>query len=153
MSQSEAEPLDCRVLYHSMGKNSRKIEEFLCNMCKFFAVRSLARHNAPRCVWRSFFLIRERTNQERGLRGLIPLRTPQCEKVAALRSAHFFAKASIFSFCVGVLKKNANTEAARKRNNKSFCQLRRTPVQLNFKQKRLCVLRLPLVMARRRAVY
>ena len=32
----------------------------------------------------SFFVIRQRTNQENGLRGLIPLRTPQREKVVTL---------------------------------------------------------------------
>ncbi|MBE6660462.1 MAG: hypothetical protein E7605_03565 [Ruminococcaceae bacterium] len=59
---------------------------------------------------------------------------PATRKVAALRSAHFFAKGCIFSFCVGVLNKNADTEGARKRNCKSFCHLRRTRVKQNFKQ-------------------
>jgi hypothetical protein len=43
----------------------------------------------------------------------MPFGFPQCEKVAALRSAHLFARIGIFSFCVGVLKKNANTKDAR----------------------------------------
>ncbi len=89
-----------------------------------------------------FFVVQQRSNQEselgRSLRGL-----PRARKVAALRSAHFFAKGCIFSFCVCKLKKLANTEDARKRKSKSFCHLRRTRVKQNFKQKRFCFLRLP----------
>ncbi|MBE6661258.1 MAG: hypothetical protein E7605_07655 [Ruminococcaceae bacterium] len=63
----------------------------------------------------------------------MPFGNPQREKSFRCRSTHFFAKASIFSFCVGVLKKNANTEVARKRKSKIFSYLLRTPVQLNYK--------------------
>jgi hypothetical protein len=83
----------------------------------------------------SLSLNKERAKENQP-RGLIPLGTPEREKSFRCRSTHFFAKASIFSFCVGVLKKNANTKDARKQNSKSFCYLRRPPVQLNFKQKR-----------------
>ena len=58
-------------------------------------------------------------------------------------SAHICAKFCTFSFCVGVFNKNANTKDARKRSSKSFCHLLRTPAQQNFKQKRVCFLRLP----------
>jgi hypothetical protein len=43
----------------------------------------------------------------------MPFGFPRCEKVAALRSAHLFAKVNFFSFRVGVLKKNTDTEVAR----------------------------------------
>ena len=46
-------------------------------------------------------------------KGLMPFGNPQCEKAAALRFAHLFAKTKNFSFCVGVLNKNANTEDGR----------------------------------------
>jgi len=80
----------------------------------------------------------------------MPLRNPQREKSFRCRSTHFFAKVSIFSLCVGVFNKNANTEDARKHKSKGFCHLRRTPVQLKFKQKRFCFLHLPRVVAKRR---
>ena len=80
-----------------------------------------------------FFVVQQRSNQEselgRSLRGL-----PRARKVAALRSAHFFAKGCIFSFCVGVFNQNADTEEARKQESKIFCHLRRTRVKQNFKQ-------------------
>jgi len=41
----------------------------------------------------------------------MPFGFPQREKPFRCRSTHFFAKASIFSFCVGVLNKNANAKA------------------------------------------
>ena len=67
----------------------------------------------------------------------MPLRNPQREKSFRCRSTHFFAKVSNFSLCVGVFNKNTNTEDARKHKSKGFCHLQRTPVQQNFKQKRL----------------
>ncbi|MBE6660308.1 MAG: hypothetical protein E7605_02780 [Ruminococcaceae bacterium] len=66
----------------------------------------------------------------------MPFGNPEREKSFRCRFTHFFAKASIFSFCVGVFNKNANTKDARKQNRKSFCHLRRTPAQLTFLQKR-----------------
>jgi hypothetical protein len=51
--------------------------------------------------------------KEREPKGLMPFGYPQREKSFRCRSTHFFAKASIFSSCVGVLKKNANTKDAR----------------------------------------
>jgi len=78
----------------------------------------------------------------------MPFGFPQREKSFRCRSTHFFAKVSSFSFCVGVFNKNADTEAARKQGSKSFCDLRRAPVQLYFKQKRVCLLRLPRVVAK-----
>jgi len=62
----------------------------------------------------------------------MPFGFPQREKPFRCRSTHFFAKASIFSFCVGVLNKNANTKGARKQESKNFRQLLRTPAQLTF---------------------
>ncbi len=62
----------------------------------------------------------------------MPFGFPQCEKVAALRFAHLFAKVIIFSVCERGLKKATLTEAARKRNSKNFCDLQRTLVQLIF---------------------
>ena len=44
----------------------------------------------------------------------MPFGFPQREKSFRCRSTHFFAKVSIFSFCVGVFNKNANTKVARK---------------------------------------
>ncbi|MBQ7398023.1 MAG: hypothetical protein IJW09_04270 [Clostridia bacterium] len=58
--------------------------------------------------------------KEREPRGLIPLGFPQRANVATFHSAHICAKASVFSFCVGVLKKNANTKDARKQGGKNF---------------------------------
>ena len=43
----------------------------------------------------------------------MPFGFPQCEKVAALRFAHLFAKVIIFSVCERGLKKATLTEAAR----------------------------------------
>ena len=48
---------------------------------------------------------------------------------------------------------HAHESSTQASDSKSFCQLLRTSVELNFKQKRFCILRLPLVMARRRAMY
>jgi len=62
----------------------------------------------------------------------MPFGNPEREKSFRCRSTHFFAKVSIFSFCVGVFNKNANTKVARKQESKSCCHLRRTPVQLTF---------------------
>ena len=95
----------------------------------------------------------------------MPFGNPQREKSFRCRSTHFFAQVSIFSFCVGVLKKNANTEVARKRHSKSFCDLRRTLFQHNLStngrtkalpyqdSKNFCILRLPRVVGMRRELY
>ena len=64
--------------------------------------------------------------KEREPKGLMPFGNPHREKSFRCRFTHFFAKVSIFSFCVCKLKKLANTEVARKRHSKSFCYLRRT---------------------------
>jgi len=64
----------------------------------------------------------------------MPFGNPEREKSFRCRSTHFFAKGCIFSFCVGVLNKNADTEGARKQESKSFCYLRRTRDKQNFKQ-------------------
>jgi hypothetical protein len=85
--------------------------------------------------------------KEKEPKGLMPFGNPEREKSFRCRSTHFFAKVSIFRFCVGVFNKNANTKDARKQNGKSFCHLRRTPVQLTFLQKCFCFLRLPRVVA------
>ena len=50
----------------------------------------------------------------------MPFGNPQREKSFRCRSTHFFAEINIFSFCVGVLKKNANTKDARKQGGKNF---------------------------------
>jgi len=60
-----------------------------------------------------FFALPQRIGEEKALRGLIPLRTPEREKVAALRFAHLFAKFYIFNFCECDLKKVALTKVAR----------------------------------------
>jgi hypothetical protein len=91
-----------------------------------------ARHNAPRCTGfdaLSLSLNKERAKENQP-RGLIPLGTPEREKSFRCRSTHFFAKASIFSFCEHGLNKATLTEDARMRNSKRFCYLLRTPVQL-----------------------
>jgi hypothetical protein len=62
----------------------------------------------------------------------MPFGNPQREKSFRCRFTHFFAKASIFSFCERDLKKVALTKVTRKRNSKGFCYLRRTPAQLTF---------------------
>jgi len=59
----------------------------------------------------------------------------------------------IFRSCVGVLNKNTNTKDARMQDSKSIYYLPRALVQRNFKHKRFCCLRLPLVVARRRELH
>ena len=83
-----------------------------------------------------FFALPQRIGEEKAPRDLMSLGTLQCEKVAALRSAHLFAEIGIFSFCECDLKKVALTKVARKRNSKSLRYLRRTLRKLIFKQKR-----------------
>ncbi|MBE6660453.1 MAG: hypothetical protein E7605_03520 [Ruminococcaceae bacterium] len=73
----------------------------------------------------------------------MPFGNPEREKSFRCRSTHFFAKASIFSFCVGVFIENANTEVARKHKSKKFLLSATPPAQQNFKQKRFCFPRLP----------
>jgi len=51
--------------------------------------------------------------KEREPKGLMPFGNPQREKSFRCRFTHFFAKCYIFSFCVGVFNKNANTEDGR----------------------------------------
>ena len=77
-----------------------------------------------------------RSGARRTPKGLMPFGYPQREKSFRYRSTHFFAKRYVFSLCVCKLKKLANTKDARKRDGKSFCYPRRTPVQLIFQQKR-----------------
>jgi len=77
----------------------------------------------------SLLLNKERVKENQP-KGLMPFGYPQREKSFRYRSTHFFAKASIFSFCVCKLKKLANTRVARKQDSKNFCQLLRAPVQL-----------------------
>ena len=70
----------------------------------------LARRAVPALC--SFFVIRQRTNQENGPKGLMPFGFPQCA-FAGARSAQHGAKVNGFRFCVGVLKKNTDTGVAR----------------------------------------
>ncbi len=77
----------------------------------------------------------------------MPFGNPQREKSFRCRFTHFFAKRCIFSLCIGVLKKNANTKDARKQGGKGFRNLRRTPVQLTFQQKRFFFTYLPRVVS------
>ncbi|MBE6660647.1 MAG: hypothetical protein E7605_04510 [Ruminococcaceae bacterium] len=65
----------------------------------------------------------------------MPFGNPQREKSFRCRSTHFFAKASIFSFCVGVLNKNANTKVARKHKSKKFLPSATHPGLTNFSAK------------------
>ena len=68
---------------------------------------------------------------------------------ASLRAqAQHDAKISIFSVCVGVLKKNTDTEVARKRKNKKFLLSATPPNPTELFTKRLCFLRLPREVAR-----
>jgi len=97
----------------------------------------------------SLSLNKERAKENQP-KGLMPFGNPEREKSFRCRFTHFFAKASIFSFCVCKLKKLANTKDARKQSSKNFCYLLRAPVQLIFKQKRFRSLRLPRVVAKRR---
>ena len=60
----------------------------------------------------------------------MPFGYPQREKSFRYRFTHFFAKASIFSFCERGLNKATLTEDARKQDSKNLCQLLRAPVQL-----------------------
>jgi hypothetical protein len=67
------------------------------------------------------------------------------------RSAHVCAKLNFFSSCVGVSKKNADTEDIRNKRKQIFCFSATLPViDKNFKAngtQPLCYLRLPRVMA------
>ena len=85
-------------------------------LAKVFTTFSLDARTASRravqflCL---FFALPQRIGEEKALRGLIPLRTPEREKVAALRFAHLFAKFYIFNFCERGLKKATLTGVAR----------------------------------------
>jgi len=119
----------------------------------FNDVFSLRAHSSARALWGMNAIslsFHKEMAKEKEPKGLMPFGYPQREKSFRCRSTHFFAKASIFSFCVGVFNKNANTKIVRKQNGKSFCHLRRTPVQLTFLQKRSRSLRRPRVVKKRR---
>jgi hypothetical protein len=70
--------------------------------------------------------------KEKEPKGLMPFGFPQRANVAAFHSAHICAKFYIFSFCVGVLKKNANTEVTRKQKKKKLLLSATHPGSTNF---------------------
>ncbi|MBE6660420.1 MAG: hypothetical protein E7605_03355 [Ruminococcaceae bacterium] len=65
----------------------------------------------------------------------MPFGNSQREKSFRCRSTHFFAKVSIFSFCVGVFNKNANMKDARKHKRKKFLPTATHPGLTNFSAK------------------
>jgi hypothetical protein len=77
------------------------------------------------------------------------LETRSAKRSRRCRFAHLFAKACIFKFCVGVLKKNTNTEVARDKQRQELFATCGAPLwQLNLLRKRFYFLRLPRVVAR-----
>ena len=77
----------------------------------------------------------------------MPFGNPEREKSFRCRFTHFFRESKHLQLLRLQVKETCKHEYARKRSSKSFCYLRRTPVQLIFQQKRFYFPRLPRVMA------
>ena len=85
----------------------------------------------------SFFLVRERMNQESGPKGLMPFGNPQREMVASLSLCSSFREDKQIQTLRWRLEVQAPTRKTHAmRQSKRFCYVLRAPVRTNFKQKR-----------------
>jgi len=105
--------------------------ELVCEEFKDFSYRLAQRARwMHRC---SFFLIRERTNQESGPKGLIPFGNPQCEKDAALSLCLSFRKSLLLQrLCLQVKKTCKHGRYTQDAIAKTLATVQRTLWKHNF---------------------